>query len=210
MADETILTAGETPPTTPPTAEPAGESKPAESTPPPETGDSGEGKPAEGKPASTVPEKYELKLPDNAVLQAVDVEETAALAKELGLSNEAAQKLLDKRNQDRASFIEGQQEFLATSVATWENAVKADPEIIGDKGQDFKTNINLAQQALQKFGTPEFVKALKETGYGSHPEVVRFMVRIGKAMRDDVMHEGRAGGPGKPRDMAEKFYGPQQ
>jgi hypothetical protein len=211
MPDESILTAGDTSTDvggegkpakgTPPAGAPTAESKPAEGASAADATKKGEG---DGKPV--VPEKYELKLPENAVLEAADVEDTAALAKELGLSNEAAQKLLEKRDADRASLLEGQQKFLRDAVASWENAVKADPEIIGEKGTDFKANVTLAKQALNRFGSPDLIKALKETGYGSHPELVRMMVRIGKAMRDDVMHEGKNLGGDKNRDPAEKFY----
>ena len=215
MPDNSILTADDTPTsqvsgdvTKPEGTPPQGDVKPADSTKP--EGDvkppaEGAAKEGDGKPV--VPDKYELKLPEGAILEAADVEDTAALAKELGLSNEAAQKLLEKRNADRATLLESQQQFLRDSVSSWENAVKADPEIIGEKGTEFQANVKLAKQALNRFGSPELIKALKETGYGSHPDLVRMMVRVGKAMRSDEMHEGKNLGGGGNRERAEKFYG---
>ena len=35
------------------------------------------------------------------------------------------------------------------------------------------------------FATPELKKALNETGFGNHPELVRLFVKIGKSLSED-------------------------
>jgi hypothetical protein len=51
-------------------------------------------------PAPTVPDKYDLKLPDKSTVDKAVVERTAAKARELGLSQEHAQKTLDFVHQE--------------------------------------------------------------------------------------------------------------
>jgi hypothetical protein len=45
--------------------------------------------------------------------------------------------------------------------------------------------IELANQLEeQEFGTPELNAAMYAHGYGSHPELIRLLARIGKALND--------------------------
>ncbi len=47
------------------------------------------------------------------------------------------------------------------------------------------------------------------TSYGNNPELMRFLVRIGKAMSDDQLLLAKGKGPEK-KSAAEVFYGPQK
>jgi hypothetical protein len=132
--------------------------------------------------APEVPETYELKLPDDALLGEDHLAQVTDYAKELGLSNEQAQALLERDNQHLTAYRDAQLQAFETEKASWVEAIKADQEI---GGQHFDQSVELARRALAKFAAPEFATALNETGFGNHPELVRAFARIGKAMAED-------------------------
>lgn len=157
-------------------------------------------KPAEGEGASDkskdgktdkakdgAPEKYEFKFPEGAQADEALLGEFTPLAKELGLSQEGAQKLVDL-------YAKAQGQAMKTVTDHWDNLNK---EWVGkvnsDKeygGADLDKNVAVAKLAIDKFGTPELKEALNLTGVGNHPEVVRFFYRVGKAISDDKFDTG--------------------
>lgn len=159
-----------------------------------------------------VPEKYDLKLPEKSPLTPVELEATSALAKDLKLSQEQAQRLVDIRHQDRVDLLQGQQQFFDEQVDAWVGAVQKDEEISGKDGTLYRDNVARAKQVINRYGSPELVKALNQTRLGNHPELVRMMVRIGKAMREDSFEGGEGAGTrtrtGDPyQNAADKLYG---
>lgn len=137
-------------------------------------------------PAPVVPEKYELKLPESTMFDAAALEGIGAFAKDLGLSSEAAQKLVERDSKMLDNFAEHVETLAETEhkerVATWRQSVEKDPELGGEK---FKETQFLADKAVRMFTTPELKQALNETGLGNHPELVRMFVKIGKAISED-------------------------
>lgn len=176
----------------------------APTTPPQQTTSSAEPqKPPEAKPAT--PEKYELKQPEGSPIDSQALEETAAFSRELGLTNEQAQKLVDRDHQLLTSYVAAQQQALIERSQTqWVDEIKADKEI---GGADFNRNAELARRAMAKFGSDSLKQALNESGLGSHPELVRAFVRIGKAMAEDTLAPAAGSPAAKPKSLAEIFYG---
>ena len=172
---------------TPPAGSPEGEVTPLAEpavTPPVVT------PPAE--PAVTPPpEKYDLKVPEKSFLTEAHVEEIAAYSKEQGFSQEKAQALLDKENTLVSSVYAHNAkggEGWKKQVAAWEKESLADPELANGDKAVLAENAALGQRVLQKFGDQELVDQLLEgAGFGSHPAVLRFMTRIGKAMGEDAL-----------------------
>lgn len=166
------------------------------------------------KKPEAVPEKYDLKLPKDSPLSADEVQKTADLAKALGLSQDKAQALLEARNQEHSNIIEGQREFMRQQTQAWGEAVTKDPEIAGKDGAEYQANIAYAKQVIGKFASPNMIKALNETGLGNHPELVRMMVRVGKAMRESSFHTGAATKGSENADpfqaAADKLYKPKE
>lgn len=81
------------------------------------------------------------------------------IAKELGLSQEQAQKLVDIYPQ----IQQQQAEARSKQVADWGEQVKADKEIGGDK---FNASVGAAQRALDQFGNTELREYLNASGPG--------------------------------------------
>lgn len=142
-----------------------------------------------------VPESYDLKAPEGMTLDEAAVVAITPVFKELNITNEAAQKLVEAQ----ATI---QQEQLVRQADAWLTAAKADKEV---GGQAFDANSKIAQEAFAKFGTPELKTFLDQTGLGNHPELLRAFVRIGKAGQSDT-HVPADGSGGKTTDPAKTLF----
>ena len=147
------------------------------------------------KPAA--PEKYEFTPPEGQELDANALSVFEPIAKELGLTQEQAQKLVDIYPQ----IQQQQAEAWSKQVAEWGEQVKADKEIGGDK---FNASVGLAQRALDQFGNPELREYLNASGLGNHPALVRFCAKVGKSMAEDSFVVPNQGGQ---RSAADILYG---
>ena len=150
------------------------------------------------------PEKYELKLPEGSLLDPSTIEKISAYAKEKGLSNEAAQEVLERENAAVTLHHEAQMKQVEDIRNGWVKDAEVDTEI---GGAAFKENAELAKRVVDRFGSEEFKKALNETGFGNHPEVLRTFVRIGKMMADDQLIHPKSQAPAQGEsDIAAKMY----
>lgn len=147
------------------------------------------------KPAA--PEKYEFAAPEGQALDANALAVFEPIAKELGLTQEQAQKLVDIYPQ----IQQQQAEAWSKQIAEWGEQVKADKEIGGDK---FNASVGLAQRALDQFGNPELREYLNASGLGNHPALVRFCAKVGKSMAEDSFVMPNQGGQ---RSAADILYG---
>lgn len=154
------------------------------------------GKPAtEAKPTEEV--VYDFKAPEGIELDAASLDEFKAIAKDLKLPKDAAQKVVDlaaKREQARA-------EAFAKQVEDWANTVKADPEL--GKAE----NLAAARKVVDAFGDDEIKSLLNSTGMGNHPAVVRFMVKASKLISEDRIVTGKADAEPARKDPASILYG---
>lgn len=156
-----------------------------------------EAKPEQAKPA--VPEKYEFKQPEGQQFDSEVLNAYSEVAKELQLSQEAAQKVLDKV----APVMHQRQLQQIEKVRTeWVTASKSDKEFGGDK---LPENLSVAKKALDKFGTPELRKLLEDTGLGNHPEIIRAFYRAGKGISEDAFVVGSRVAAAE-RDPAKVLY----
>ncbi|MGO9170022.1 MAG: hypothetical protein ACLP56_24415 [Candidatus Sulfotelmatobacter sp.] len=124
----------------------------------------GEGKPIKKpdteKPATKAPEEYaEFKLPEGTTLDEQSATEFKGLAKELDLTQEQAQKLLDFGGGKIRAQIEAPYKLWAETQTKWQAEVKADPEIGGTK---FESSIAAASQVFVPGESNPFVKDAKE------------------------------------------------
>jgi hypothetical protein len=168
---------------------PAGEGQVDASKPP--EGD----KPAESQKTEEV--VYDFKAPEGVELDAASTDEFKAIAKELNLSKDAAQKVVDlavKREQARA-------EAFAKQVEDWANQVQRDPELGKPE------TLAAARKVVETFGDDETKSLLNSTGMGNHPALVRFMVKVSKAISEDKFVAGRDSSEPTKKDPASVLYG---
>ncbi|HBV3315386.1 TPA: peptidase [Klebsiella pneumoniae] len=170
--------------------------KPADGDKPADNPDDKEQKP-EG-----APEKYEFKPAEGQELDTAALEQFEPIARELNLTNEQAQKMVDLYGTKIMPMVQKQQaEAWQAQTEEWAATVKADKEIGGDK---LTANLGVAQRALDTFGTPALKEYLNGTGLGNHPELVKAFVKVGKAMSEDGVVTGKESGQ---RSAAEVLYG---
>lgn len=148
-----------------------------------------------GKAADAVvlPEKYEFKAPEGHTLDDSVVAAYSEVARELKLPQDAAQKIVDRLTPVMtASMVQRAQAFysdIGGAPDTWATAAQTDKEFGGDK---LNENLAVARKAMA-FSTPELRALLDKTGMGNHPEIVRWMFRVGKAVSPDTFVGGKGG-----------------
>lgn len=164
----------------------------------------------EGDAPQGAPEKYEFTAPEGKEFDAEVIGQFSDIAKELNLSQEAAQKLVETMGPKIAERQMAQVEMVRNE---WAQQAQTDKEYGGEKLQE---NLAVAKKALDSFGTPELRALLNESGLGNNPEVIRFMFRAGKAISEDTYVGNSTGAANKssgPQDFnakANALYSNQQ
>ena len=168
---------------------------------------------SESETPNGAPETYEFNTKisdDSSELDPEVVTAFGEVAKELDLPQDAAQKVLDKV----APVIQAKQAKVLEQVKTdWANDSQADKEF---GGENLAENLNVAKQALDAFGSDSLKSLLHETGFGNHPEIIRFMYKAGKAISEDSYvgnSEGAMSQGADPKDfnsIANALYSNQQ
>lgn len=148
--------------------------------------------PGDGEQAQkpVVPETYAFKeLPEGYAVSDQQLAEVSPLFKELGLTQEQADKLVAFDAKRALAAEQAGLEQRQGLVTGWEKSLREDADF---GGANFDANVGVAQKALAQFGTPELSTMLKESGLGSHPEVVRLFHRIGQQLAEGQLHSGAA------------------
>ena len=154
----------------------------------------------ETKPTETLtPEPIEytdFTIPEGSVLDAGVLEDYKVAAKELGLDQAAAQKLIEFGAVAQAKALDKMNN-------EWINLTVSDKEFGGDKLHE---NLAIAKKARDAFATPELTALLESTKLGNHPEMIRAFYKIGKALSEDTLVSGSRA-PATEQSAAEKLYG---
>jgi hypothetical protein len=156
--------------------------------------------------AAKAPEKYELKLPKESILDPSHIEKIEAFAKAQGLSNEKAQELLNRDSDIVAGYHESLKQKSSTQSQAWLQELKADPAIGGDK---LEQSGKQAFNALKQIWGEEFATVVTAAGLNHHPVFFKGLVKLSKSIEG---HEfvGGDGPSSKPKSTAELFYGNTQ
>jgi hypothetical protein len=178
--------------------------KPGEGELAPSTTPDGEPKPDGAKPDAALDPKtaeadYEFKMPDGIELDKASTEEFKAIAKELKLPKDVAQRVVDvavKREQ-------AARELRDTTVKQWADDVKADKELGGDK---LPETLAIAKKAID-IGPPELKTFLDASGLGNHPLFVKWAHTIGKALSEDRFVSGSKAPAEAGRSLEDRLYG---
>jgi len=147
--------------------------------------------------------EFKLSLGENSNLDEADLEAIRDFAVENGLTEKAAQNLLDMQDKVVAEIFQSGVASREAEVKEWIDTIKADPEIGGD---NLRKTSESARRVLDRFGNQGFIEFLDSTGYGNHPDIVRFLYNIGKTMSEDTLVLGGKE-TSKPRSVEDIFYG---
>jgi hypothetical protein len=187
-----------------------------------EGGDTKEGD--KGDPETIVPEAYDLKLTiktddgkdEEITIDPVLLDEATPVLKDLGLTNDQANKVAALVPKVQERLIQQQNDAFAETRAQWAKDAQADAEI---GGKNWKESKSLAAKALDHFVGPAVVKDAKgnetknafrqlldDTGLGNHPEMIRTFRKIGAGLAEDgTLARGAATAKEKP-DRLTRLY----
>lgn len=129
--------------------------------------------------AEGAPEKYaDFKLPEGIKLDGEQLTAATALFKESGLSQDAAQKMVDFHIAELKRAVEAPTKAYEDMRADWQAKSKADPAI-GPKMAEVKTNVAKLYNAV---GDAKLVGEFKElinlTGVGDNPAFIKVLNKL--------------------------------
>ena len=160
----------------------------------------------DGEVKEGAPEELEFTLPDGMEVNEPLMAEFTELAKELGVTQEVGQKLIDLQTKyEQKRHDEGQQAW-TDMQAGWVSNAKSDKEF---GGTEMAANLAVAKKTIDQFGTPELKEMLDFTGAGNHPEIIRLFYRVGKALSDDNLVMGGNNVVAPEKDPAKVMF-PEQ
>ena len=159
------------------------------------------------------PDKYEVKLPDGAVLTSEVLERVTPTMRAVGItSNEGAQKLVDAINseakllRDRiaADFSPGGTVF-ESQRNQYNAAALAAPDLGNGSAEILQAKVARTTNFTNKYFPDDVRKLINDTGIGSHPGFFRAVLKLADLMKED----GYMGGPSTkpPKTHAERIYG---
>lgn len=148
------------------------------------------------------PDEYaDFKVPEGMPVDADLLNDFKPVAKELGLSQDKAQKLIDLYAGKVAPMMaQRQAEAWGKQLEAWASECKADKEIGGDK---YDAAVEDAKRVVNTLGTSELKKVFDDYGLGNNPELVRVFSRMAKYLKEDTFVDGQ---PVSGKSMAAKFY----
>lgn len=204
--------------TAPAAAEPTGDAAVVAAVPPAAvpTPDAGTAGPVGDAPAgtpTTEPVAYTLALPDKSPLDPAVVARVTEFAKANGLTPEAAQGVLAQMDTELAATLTvldaankpGGTLYEARTQGWAKEALTAPDLGAGDKAKLDAVLVD-AQAELAK-APPAIREFLVQSGYGSHPDAIRWLRDIHARTKEKPLVMGDKGAPPtKPKTMAERMY----
>ncbi len=145
-----------------------------------------------------------LSFPDDFEVNQQDFSAFKDWAGRNKVGQEEAQTLIDLFVRSQDSQLQRTLEAKQAEVQGWEEAARSDRELAGP---DFDRKLAVARTAIDRFGDQELKDFLDYSGIGSHPALVRWMLRVGQATADDrFIPPGGGSGPLTPEARARRLY----
>lgn len=155
------------------------------------------------------PDAYTFTAPEGYVLDPKLVDEVTPVFKELGLTQDAAQKLFDIHTKTLIEAAKAPQSTYETMRTEWVAAAKADPDMAKATNGD-KTGLDAVKldmgRALSALGDPalaaDFRKAMDLTGVGDNPAFIKTFWKLSQ-----FITEGKHVAGGGPSVHGQSPYG---
>lgn len=148
------------------------------------------------EPTPGAPDKYtDFKLPEGYELDKGVLEEASPIFKELNLSQDQAQKLVDLYSKHALATEEQHLKLFQETQQKWISEIKTDPEI-GGKLDQVKTTV---ARAIDGLGDPklaaDFRQAMDYTGAGNNPAFIRAFYKLASKLTEGGFVSGRGPAP---------------
>lgn len=135
------------------------------------------------KEAPAIPDKYEFKLAEGLEIAPAVAEEFTGIARELGLTQEGVDKLVD---------LHGRLMLESVKAAEAQRTSWADE--CAKQGLATDQGMANARLAVKTFGGSAAMDALIQTGAAWHPAVQKFLQNIGSLLQEDNGADGKPAG----------------
>lgn len=147
------------------------------------------------------PPSYDgLVLPEGTSVAPETLQAFKALAREINLTPEQAQRLVDYEAALAVSGFQNAAEEKRQTLERWEQQTRA---LYGAKLEE---ELSFALRAANAFGGPELRALLEDTGLGNHPVIIRTLSSVGKLIGEDSFPGGKPAAP-QDKTFAEALYG---
>lgn len=159
------------------------------------------------------PEKYEdFKIPEGMVVVPEMMEKTRKVFKDLNLSQEQAQALIDLNVENaRAVAQAGEQMAYSKFEETrnsWVKLIQNDPEVGRGKFDESQAHVAKARKFFGGKDESALIEALDVTGAGDNPAIYKFLVAVGRSIKNDTFVDPSESGKGEDKRSAEAImYG---
>lgn len=162
-----------------------------------------------GRP--TLPDDYQLSMPDGLPETFAYSEELARASREWGHRAGLSQRQLDALHGEYVRYMASQQQqaIEAFEASQQQAAISAHEALLRLWGRNHAENTLLASQGLRALG-PEFRQTLEGAGLLARdgsitvPAVAEALLKVGRAFSEDRAPQGL--GPTRPRDLASMLY----
>lgn len=161
--------------------------------------------PVEGeKPAEAAPIVYEtFKVPEGLALDEGVVKDFTAILAEAKAPQEVGQKMIDLYFKEVDKIGKYQNEVWDRTQEQWLNDIRSDAEIGGSR---IETVHQTCGAVIERFGNENLRKALTMTGMGNHPEMVRFLNKIGSFLGEGKPIPSARPAPAPAPSRAQRRY----
>lgn len=150
------------------------------------------------------PETYEaFTLPEGVQLDEAAVAKVTPVFKDIGLTQEQAQKLVTQYAELQQAAAEQQVAGFNQIKKDWAAEIKSDAEFGGDK---LKETLGAAKAVLGTFGDKALMSDLKEWGWANHPGLIRLLARVKAHLSEDSLVQADTAAQSRPRSAAELIY----
>ena len=158
--------------------------------------------------SDSVPESYEFNMPEGMEADKTLVEVVAPVFKELGLSQEKADKLTTAYAETMSAQSKAIDDAFIKQQDDWKNELKNDQKFGGDK---FDENCGKVAEFINKTCPPEIMDDMKQllssSGAANNPAMVKYFHSLALAypVSEDTSESGRASA-GKKKSLEERMY----
>lgn len=163
--------------------------------------DDEEGKDGEGDEKTPPADAdFEFEMPEGFELDDAVKADITKIAKENGVTPEAAKAFVQKHAELKQAELAQARE----TIAEWKKATMEDPEIGGEYLQQTMQNV---KNALNVPGGSEVAEILKQTGLQNHPAFIKFLNAYGKMNRNDSNRGVSPATAVSDKQKLDAFYG---
>ena len=150
------------------------------------------------------PEDYKLEASEDFNVPQENLDSFTAACKAAKLSKAQAEAMLNWHKQFAGDVQKLQAQQESAQIRQWQDEILRDPEIGGSR---WKAAVADSRKALNAFDQDGKLRTLlKQMHADYHPDVVRVIARVGRAMGEDRFIGSRGESSGKERPLEERMW----